>query len=241
MPSLPQKSAAARRINELSKALQAERYLEIGVLVGNTFLNVEMNHKVAVDTHFQFDYHAFENEGTSFCQATSDEYFSIHNAGEKFDIIYLDGLHTFEQTFRDFLSTLLCSHEKTVWILDDTVPSDVYSTCPTQMEAHTLRKNKGGGDNMVWQGDIFKMAFAVHDFFPMLSYATVTEMHTPQTVVWRSPRKDFKPHFNSMNTLASLTYLDFLRYPNLMNYATDENTLACILEAFSAQIEIKTA
>ncbi|NEP71306.1 MAG: class I SAM-dependent methyltransferase [Okeania sp. SIO2G4] len=50
-----------------------------------------------------------------FLEVSSDEFFrSYAKEFESFDLIYLDGLHTFEQTFRDFCAFLAVAHSKTI-------------------------------------------------------------------------------------------------------------------------------
>ena len=114
------------RINVLSKINQSKSYLEIGVNKGVTFNQIMIEKKVAVDPKFKFNYVAQQSESTKFYEITSDEFFRAGTA-EVFDFIYLDGLHIFEQTFRDFCATLGMAHEKTIWLIDDTVPSDIFA------------------------------------------------------------------------------------------------------------------
>ena len=59
-------------------------------------------------------------------------------------------------------------------------------------------------------GDVFKVIFMIHDFFPQFSYATFPA-HS-QTVVWSATRKNFAPTWNSHKKIASLGYRDFLHY-----------------------------
>jgi hypothetical protein len=81
----------------------APSYLEIGVSKGVTFHRIQARRKVAVDPRFRFDVAAArkENPSASYHEVPSDVYFgTIVDPGERFDVIYLDGLHTAEQTLR---------------------------------------------------------------------------------------------------------------------------------------------
>jgi hypothetical protein len=72
--------------------------LEIGVNTGETFFAVDAVRKVAVDPRFQFDVDAArEREPRSeFFEVESDVYFGeFIRPDEIFDVIYLDGHHTF--------------------------------------------------------------------------------------------------------------------------------------------------
>ena len=70
---------------------------------------------------------------TVFHEVASDAYFAP--AARGFDIVFLDGLHVFAQTFRDFCNTLLVTHERSLILIDDTVPDDIYSSWPHPREA----------------------------------------------------------------------------------------------------------
>ncbi|NET10323.1 MAG: class I SAM-dependent methyltransferase, partial [Symploca sp. SIO2B6] len=118
-------SASVRRINYLIGHLKLRSYLEVGVARGDTFLEINTDKKYAVDPKFKFEFEKYKDQKQSFFEMPSDDFFSDHcfNLNEKFDLIFLDGLHTFEQTLRDFCSSLRFSHDETIWLLDDTVPT----------------------------------------------------------------------------------------------------------------------
>jgi hypothetical protein len=60
-------------------------------------------------------------------------------------------------------------------------------------------------------GDVFKVVFFLHDFFPNLSFATFQGGGNPQTIVWRAPRGEFKPIFNDVEAIKRMTYGDFVQ------------------------------
>jgi hypothetical protein len=80
----------------------------------------------------------------------------------RFDAIFIDGLHTFEQSYRDFIHSLRYAHDKIVWIIDDTVPNDPYSALPdfTQCAEYRILAGIFSGS---WHGDVYKTAVAIHD------------------------------------------------------------------------------
>lgn len=215
---------SSRRVNILLQRLGGRRYLEIGVFGGSTFLGVEAEQKTAVDPKFHFDFRAMASEQVRFFEVPSDRYFSNLHDGNPFDIVFLDGLHTFEQTFRDFCSSLSCCTDRTVWLIDDTLPSDIYSAWPVQREAVKLREASGGTGG-AWHGDVFKIVFAIHDFFPMLSYCTINTGGNPQTLVWRQARADFAPRFNSLEAISRLGYFDLQREIALMCLTPEQEAL----------------
>lgn len=212
---------SSRRINALANGLGSQTYLEVGVAAGDTFRDVTIPTKWAVDPRFRFDYASIETEDVRFFNVPSDDFFTSTHVAKPFDIVFLDGLHTFEQTFRDFCSTLLITHERSIIILDDTIPSDVYSSLP-DIKLAIQSRERAGLKGRAWHGDVFKMIFAVHDFFPTLSYATVNTGGNPQTIVWRECRLDFKPLFNSLETISRLNFFDLHEYQPFFNLENEE-------------------
>lgn len=209
---------SARRINTLATLVGARRYLEIGVDRGATFVDVKMAEKVGVDPCFRFDAQSHRASGVQLLEITSDQFFATHAAARKpFDLIFLDGLHTFEQTFRDFCASQACAHDQTVWLIDDVLPRDVYSSLRTPDDALHFRRSLTGGDSLAWHGDVFKVVVAIHDFFPSFSYCTVVDGGNAQTVVFRAARRDFRPVLNSLETVSRLDYFAFLRMRQVLN------------------------
>ena len=88
-------------INTLIERHGYKRYLEIGIGEGENFGGVKCEHKETNDV--------FSAPNPSFKihhKMTSDLYFSKLDPNETFDIIFVDGLHEYEQTLRDILNSL---------------------------------------------------------------------------------------------------------------------------------------
>jgi hypothetical protein len=199
-----------------------------------------MPHKVGVDPSFRFDENTYSNEGRLFFRESSDAFFArlqedaaalppaFRDAGGKpaFDIIFIDGLHSFEQSFRDFKNSLAFAHENTLWLLDDTVPSDPFSSLPDEALSLAYRKAALLEDSP-WHGDVFKTLLAIHDLYPEFSYCTLMRAN-PQTVLWRAARRKTKPVFASLQAIAQLDYFALLRHAALV-MPVKENTLADLL------------
>lgn len=199
-----------QRLNALAKINSASKYLEVGVNKGVTFNQINIPFKVAVDPKFRFNIKDYTNQNTIFHQVTSDRFFAeLALEYDYFDLIYLDGLHTFEQTFRDFCASLRYSHPNTIWLIDDTHPTSLFSADPDLSRAKKLKKLVGD-ESGTWMGDVFKVVFAVHDFFPQFNYATFPGHG--QTVVWTETREDFAPVWNSFEKISSFKYDDFLEF-----------------------------
>jgi len=117
-------------INHFIKKNDYKSYLEIGCQNNTTFNNINIIHKVGVDP---------EKGGTNKC--TSDEYFAIHK--DKFDIIFIDGLHHSEQVDKDVINSLACLNEGGTIIMHDLLPEDEkMQIIPRETKA--------------WTGDVWK-------------------------------------------------------------------------------------
>jgi hypothetical protein len=110
------------------------RYLEIGCDEDLVFRAVPARRKVGVDP---------ARGGTA--RLTSDAYFS--GSTETFDVIYIDGLHTYEQVRRDVVNALDRIAPGGWIVLHDMLPHD-------WIEAHSPRITRNS-----WTGDVWKAAF----------------------------------------------------------------------------------
>ncbi len=210
------------RINRLAKLIEARRYLEVGVCEGTTFFEVDVAEKVAVDPVFQFDHRARATAKTTFHQVSSDDFFASAS-DQSFDLIYLDGLHTYEQTLRDFMNSLRLAHNRTVWILDDTVPNDVYAALPDELECFRRRRAVGNPD-WSWMGDVFKVVLFVGTIMKDFDYRTFTGHG--QTVLWRSRFRQGESV--PLSEIAHLSYDDMMDHMDKMQAASDEDIFAAV-------------
>jgi hypothetical protein len=231
---------SVRRIHEIQKITQAETYLEVGVADGDTFFGVDLPYKDAVDPAFGFDHHGRGDDRVRFFEMPSDRFFASHLPRPRYDIVFLDGLHTFEQTLRDFLATLPLSHEKTVWLIDDTVPSDAYSALRDRQHCYRERAKAAGSLwDLKWHGDVYKVVYAIHDLCPNLNYATIKDdknprqTGNPQTIVWREPRESFSPAFATLEDVSRATYFDMECHTAAMRIDTEEGCLATLGRALA--------
>lgn len=196
------------RLNQLATINQSSKYLEIGVSKGVTFNAINIKNKVAVDPKFKFKTKEYATENIVFLEISSDEFFKNYAKGfESFDLIYIDGLHTFEQTFRDFCASVSLAHSQTIWLIDDTCPGS-YAQAQSSVQNYAKLRRFSQEKDVSWMGDVFKVVTAIHDFFPQFSFATFPDHG--QTVVWNQWRADFEPLWNSLETISRLEYLDFV-------------------------------
>ena len=89
-------------------------YLEIGCDRNENFSKIIVDHKVGVDP---------ERGGTF--RMTSDEFFKKNK--DAFDLIFLDGLHTYEQTIRDIDNSLRAINKHGVILIHDCLPKKIWN------------------------------------------------------------------------------------------------------------------
>ncbi len=149
----PQRLPRHRAVNFLLSLYEEPRYLEIGIAKGETFHNVKATLKVAVDPKFGFDHVEAQrtNPGTTYHEVTSDVYFGKYiEATETFDVIYLDGLHTFEQTLRDLNNALEHLEPRGVILIDDVRPHTYVASLPNYRNYPKSRSGSASTTNGGW-------------------------------------------------------------------------------------------
>lgn len=226
------------RINKLAAAYGAKTYLEIGVSKEATFFPVNITHKTAVDPKFQFEYKPLATNTVHFHEMPSDSFFEAFpqmlnqseyispNGAFLFDIIFIDGLHTFEQTLRDFDNSLLYSHDRTIWIFDDTCPSQCFSAMDSSHTVAKWRAVAGLSKDGSWHGDVFKVIFAIHEKYPEFSYCTQINNGNPQTILWKTktPTERAKA-FHNFDLITRMRYEDFVENAWVLHPVKDEEVI----------------
>lgn len=114
-------------------------YLEIGCDKNGTFNSIclPLKNKIGVDP---------VSGGT--IRTTSDEFFVNNN--QKFDIIFIDGLHTYQQVKKDFQNSLNCLKDQGYIFVDDMLPYN------WGMQHNPRIQSK-------WTGDVWKLAIEIID------------------------------------------------------------------------------
>ena len=121
------------RIEIIQKIISKEKYkdyLEIGCDNDENFAKIKVDNKIGVDPL---------KGGT--LRMTSDEFFK--NNKKNLDIIFLDGLHTYEQTIKDIDNSLNFLNEKGVIIIHDCLPKKIWNQIVPRVYGH-------------WNGDVWK-------------------------------------------------------------------------------------
>ena len=107
-----------------------KNYLEIGCDQNQLFSKIEIENKTGVDP-----------ESGGNIKTTSDDFFSTNT--KKFDIIFIDGLHIYEQVKKDILNSINCLNDGGIVLVHDCMPD-------------SLAKQAVPRFKMKWNGDVWK-------------------------------------------------------------------------------------
>ena len=105
-------------------------YLEIGCDENHSFNKINVPKKIGVDPYI----------GGNF-RGTSDEFFNINK--DNFDCIFIDGLHKYDQVYKDIVNSIKFLNKNGIIFIHDTLPSSIHH------QAVPRYKN-------VWNGDVWK-------------------------------------------------------------------------------------
>ena len=117
-------------IEYLIKKNNYTNYLEIGCDRNQLFSKVIIENKIGVDP-----------VSGGNIRKTSDDFFRENN--DKFDIVFIDGLHTYEQVKKDILNSVNCLNVNGIILVHDCMPD-------------SLGKQAVPRYKMQWNGDVWK-------------------------------------------------------------------------------------
>ena len=117
-------------IQKIIDSKKYKNYLEVGCDKDENFSKINVEKKIGVDPL---------KGGT--LRMTSDDFFKKNN--EKFDLIFLDGLHTYEQTIKDIDNSLKFLNDHGVVIIHDCLPKKIWNQIVPRVYGH-------------WNGDVWK-------------------------------------------------------------------------------------
>lgn len=201
---------STRRLNYLWSRMRAcSTYLEIGVQRGHTFQDIGVAFKWGVDPAPLFNTEHLP-AGVRFTRLESDAFFADLDPRVTFDLAFLDGLHTWSQTYRDLLNTLRHSHPSTLILIDDVVPSDQFSALPDEAEALKTRAD-AGLSGLEWHGDVYKVLLAVGQAHPELDFRVIDDASgNSQAILWQ--RADASPTNWTEPDPEVVAYIDQVAY-----------------------------
>jgi len=151
-------------IQRLIDKTRARTYLEIGVHQGVSFMPIRIRHKIAVDPKFAITRKSrlkwlimnFANVTAEFHEVTSDAYFARKKSSERFDVVFVDGLHTYEQSLRDVTNSLNNLNKSGVVVIHDCIPPHRAAAHPSQLSQKQAAELNIPGWTPEWCGDVWK-------------------------------------------------------------------------------------
>jgi hypothetical protein len=152
-------------LNLLAEKFNLQSYLEIGVQTPtNNFDKIICANKRGVDPAVYNHYLIYNG--------TSDHFFEVNMLDSDdfdFDLIFIDGLHHYEQVKRDFHNALSVLTTNGFIVIHDTLPEqEIHSIVPRQSK--------------VWTGDVYKLVFQL-PAYPQVQFCTV-DFDFGCTIVW---------------------------------------------------------
>ena len=117
-------------INYFIKKNDYKSYLEIGCDKNQIFSQITLNKKIGVDPY-----------SGGNVRKTSDDFFKENV--EKFDLIFIDGLHVYEQVKKDIINSINFLNKEGVILVHDCLPD-------------TIGKQAVPRYKMQWNGDVWK-------------------------------------------------------------------------------------
>ena len=204
-------------IQRLINATKAKNYLEIGVNNGKCFLRIKARHKIAVDPAFKIPVgrklkYFFKNPwnvNNNYFEKTSDDFFQHERqtlASTKPEIVFVDGLHTYEQSLRDVLNSLAVLQDGGIVLMHDCNPITATAAFPaSSIDDAKRRLNDYKG---VWNGDVWKAIVHMRSLHPDLE-VFVLDCDHGVGVVRRNTSTDRLTF--SENDIRQLTYEDLER------------------------------
>jgi len=162
---LPNKIVRQELIQLAIDRLAARTYVEIGVDEGQSFCAVNVPTKIGIDPVPAFP--AVERElskpGVFYQAMTSDHFFATtarQTLADGIDVAFVDGLHTYGQTFRDLSNCLEHLNPGGIILVHDCLPTSAEEARVAETYDEACRLN-GPSWNGLWTGDGWKAIAAL--------------------------------------------------------------------------------
>ena len=172
-------------------------YLEIGCSNNELFNYIKCQKKVGVDPY---------SGGT--IRKTSDDFFL--KSEEKFDCIFIDGLHVYHQVKKDIINSLRSLNQNGVILIHDCLPNNVFD--------QAIPRTK-----FIWYGNVWKAIVEFRTFDYVDTYTCYADMGIGIIL----KRKNKKKLNLDIKDFAKLKFSDYFKnykeYMNIIEYQEMEN------------------
>ena len=179
-------------IQEIINHRNYKSYLEVGCDNDENFSKIQIVNKIGIDPL---------KGGT--LRMTSDEFFTKND--QSFDIIFLDGLHTYEQTIKDINNGLKFLNTNGVIIIHDCLPKKIWNQIVPRLYGH-------------WNGDVWKAIVHSRTYEHADTYTCIAD-HGLGVIFKRKNRN--KLNINQTN-FKKLKFADYYKnhrqYMNVIKY-----------------------
>ena len=179
-------------IQKIINQKKYKSYLEIGCDNDENFSKIQIESKIGIDPL---------KGGT--LRMTSDEFFSKND--QSFDIIFLDGLHTYEQTIKDINNGLKFLNINGVILIHDCLPKKIWNQIVPRLYGH-------------WNGDVWKAIVHSRTYENADTYTCVAD-HGIGVIFRRKNRN--RLNINKIN-FKKLRFADYYKnhkdYMNIIKY-----------------------
>jgi hypothetical protein len=179
-------------VNNIIDRKKYETYLEIGCDKNILFNSVKIKKKIGIDP-----------VSGGNIRMSSDNFFK--NNQDKFDLIFIDGLHQYEQVKRDVYNSLKFLNDNGVILLHDCMPSSFMRQAPKR-------------SSNIWNGDVWKNIVEFRTFDQIDTY-TIYADHGIGLILKRKNRNKLLLKIESFDKLKFQDYYkNYKLFLNIVNF-----------------------
>ena len=175
-------------IQKIIEKRKYENYLELGCYKDSNFSKIKIKNKTGVDP-----------VSGGNIKMSSDEFFKINN--KKFDCIFIDGLHIYEQVREDILNSIKFLSPNGIIIIHDCLPLKIWNHIVPKIYGH-------------WNGDVWKAIVETRTMKDIDTYTCKAD-HGLGIILKRPNRNLLKINTDNFKKLKFKDYYN--NYKNFMN------------------------
>lgn len=216
-------------IQSLFEKTHFKTYLEIGCYKGKTFLPIRAKCKIAVDPFFHPIFikdalitilKAPQNITNRYFKETSDQFFlnrkSFLRRVAPLDVVFVDGLHTYEAALKDVLNALPYLNFNGVIVMHDCYPNSKASALPTKNFPTNEDLKDVEGWTGAWSGDVWKaIVYLRENLYDLLDVLVIDSDNGLGIIRLKHDLTDhdYRIKQKSFLDIDSLTYDDLIKDP----------------------------